>query len=106
MIRYFLKKLRFWQKAHRNLNKEAYTSKLPKGEISRDLRTNLNILKDIMGTSSDIIMREFAFGHQRQVKAAVVFIDGLTDKAVINESIIKPLMIDSRLICPEEKIRG
>lgn len=104
MISCILKKLRFWQILNLNPNKEDYTPKLSRTEISHDLRKNLNILKDIFGTSRDIIIREFAFGHKRQVKAALIFIDGLTDKVIINESIIKPLIFDSRLIGQEERL--
>ncbi len=104
MIGFILKKLRFWQMLKFNPKKEDYTTKLPQSEISHDLGKNLKILKDIMGTSRDIIFREFAFGHRGQVKGAIIFIDGLTDKSTINQSIIKPLMFDSRLTGPEEKL--
>lgn len=104
MIRYLLKKLRFWQVLNLNVNKEDNTPKTPKTNVSHDLKKNLKILRDLLGTSSDIIMREFAVGNKRQIKAALVFIDGLTDKVTINENIIKPLMIESRLVYPEERL--
>jgi spore germination protein KA len=106
MIRYLFKKLRFWQILNRNLNIDDHTSKLLQTEISHDFRTNLNNLNDILGKSSDIITREFAFGHNRQIKGALIFIDGLADKVAINENIIKPLVIESRLICPEDRIEA
>jgi len=61
-------------------------------------------LRNILGTSNDVIIREFALGYKGRINGALVFIDGMTDKATINESIIKPLMYDSLLICQEEKL--
>lgn len=104
MIRYLLKKIRFWQMLNLNTNKEDNTPKMPQTKISHDLKKNLEIIRGILGTSSDIITRELVIGHTRRVKAAIVFIDGLTDNVIVNESIIKPLMIDSRLIFSVERL--
>lgn len=67
-----------------------------------NLNQNLIILKDIFSVSSDIVIREFDFGQKPQIHAALIYVDGLVDKATINQSIIKPLMYDSRIICSEE----
>lgn len=70
--------------------------------LCSNLNQNLIILKDIFSVSSDIVIREFAFGPKPQIHAALIYIDGLVDKATINQSIIKPLMYDSRIVCSEE----
>lgn len=70
--------------------------------LCSNLNQNLIILKDIFSVSSDIVIREFAFGQKPQIHAALIYVDGLVDKATINQSIIKPLMYDSRIICSEE----
>lgn len=97
MIRYLLKKIRFWQLLKQNTIREDKTPRLLHTEISHELKKNLKDLRDILGTSSDIVMREFAFGHQRQVRAALIFIEGLADKFTITENIMKPLMLDSHM---------
>ena len=104
MLRYIFKKLRFWQIQNQNLNEEDNIQKSSQSSLSHDLKKNLNILRDILGTSSDVVIREFAFGHKIQINGALIFIDGLVDRVTINESIIRPLMYDSRLICEEEKL--
>lgn len=71
-------------------------------EFPLDLGKKLETLKGIIGNSSDIIIRKFSFGRKRPVQAAIVYIDGLADKALVNESILKPLMYDSRFICSDE----
>ncbi|MCX7714333.1 MAG: spore germination protein [Clostridia bacterium] len=69
---------------------EKNTAKDKESKISKSLKENLGDIKSTVGNSSDVIMREFSFGHG--VCAALIFIDGMTDKKVINESIIEPLM--------------
>lgn len=58
--------------------------------LSGELEKNLESLKDIITESSDLIIREFVFA--KQIKAAIIYIDGLVDKALISETILKPLM--------------
>lgn len=105
MFRYIFKKLRFWQIQNQNYNEEDNLKKTSQYNLSNNLKENLTILRNILGTSSDIIIREFVFDHKRRINSALIFIDGLTDKTVINESIIKPLMYDSHLISMEESLK-
>ncbi|MFZ5753254.1 MAG: spore germination protein [Bacillota bacterium] len=103
MFRHIFKKLHFWQMFNANYHEQDGTSsKLSQANISRDLKQNLKVLRNILGTSSDVIIREFSFGYEEKINAALIFLDGMTDKAIINESIIKPLMYDSHLFSPQE----
>lgn len=102
MFRFLFNKLRFWQMKNKNSNQGDNGQELSQSNLYYDLKKNLNVLKGILGTSSDVIMREFAFGNKGQIRSALIFIEGLTDKTTINESIIKPLMYDSRLIATGE----
>lgn len=77
-----------------NLNSAEKTSQ-PK--LSDNLKESLDILKKILGISNDVIYREFTFGSKMQIDCAIIYLDGMAKKAVINENIIKPLMYDSRL---------
>ncbi|SBW09181.1 Spore germination protein KA [uncultured Eubacteriales bacterium] len=72
--------------------------------LSQSLQNNLDIIKAKFGESSDLIIREFTFGKDRngEVRAALIFLDGLANLPMINDSIIKPLMHDSRLSHAEE----
>lgn len=56
---------------------------------------NLKILKDTLGESSDIIIKDFKFGYNQYIDGALICIDGLTDMDLINNSILKPLMFDT-----------
>ncbi len=103
MFRYIAKKLRFWQILNQNSNEEHNTQKSQEN-LFQDLRKNLKVLKDIFGSSYDVILREFTFGDQGKFHGALIFINGMTDKAIINESIIKPLMYDIKLIGNKENL--
>jgi spore germination protein KA len=80
------------------LRQTAVPGRQPKAKLYDDLNLNLNSIGTIMGTSSDIIVHEFNFGHTGQYKGALIFIEGLADKTRINDSILKSLMYDSRLV--------
>jgi len=106
MFRFLLKKLHFLQLLNRNSlpnEQNRNSSQDPsQSNLSRNLKQNLNILRNILGNSNDINIREFTFGDKGKINAALIFIDGLVDKATINESILQPLMYDSRFTNTEE----
>ncbi len=72
--------------------------------LSQSLQINLDRIRAQFGDSTDLIIREFNFGSNREggVKAALFFLDGMVNLPMINDSIIKPMMYDSRLTHTEE----
>lgn len=67
------------------------------GNFQKDLKT----LRDefAQGKSGDLKIREFTVRiSERDVKAVIFFIDGLVNKQIINDFILKPLMHESREI--------
>lgn len=89
MIR-LIKKALFRQ--NRNSDKEGRSASESPSDLSHNLTSNLARLKKIFGTSNDIVIREFNIGRKGQIKGALLFVEGMTDKLLINESLIKPLM--------------
>lgn len=70
--------------------------------LSQDLFTsglqdNVNIMKDILGGSMDFMVRSLTISRTSW-KAAVVYIDGLVDKNVMNEQVIKPLLQEQSMM--------
>ncbi|WP_230868197.1 spore germination protein [Iocasia frigidifontis] len=63
-------------------------------ELSSNIEKNINLLKDIIGFSDDVVFRFFRLGNKLGIKAIIIFIDGLVDKQTINESILQPLLIE------------
>lgn len=97
VFNYLYKKLKFTQLKSEKINNVAAEQKTSHPELSTSLKCNLDILKNILGSSNDIIYREFSFGSKMQINAAIIFLEGMTEKVTINELIIKPFMYDSRL---------
>lgn len=67
--------------------------------FSHNLELNLQLIKEIFSDCSDIVIREFTIGFEQQVKSFVVYVDGMVDRTLLHENLLKPLMIESRL-CP------
>ena len=59
-----------------------------------DLNTNLDKIKSELGNSPDLIIRHFELGSF-QVEAAAVFVDTLTDNKLVDEFIMRSLMINT-----------
>lgn len=89
MIR-LIKKALFRQ--NRNSDKEGRSASWTPSDLSHKLTINLDRLKIIFGNSNDIVIREFNIGRNSQIQGALLFVEGMTDKLIINESLIKPLM--------------
>lgn len=73
-------------------------------KLSVNLSGNLDILKKVLGSSEDVITRKFVFGGDEQISAALIYLDGMVDKATVNESIMRPLMYDSSSILSQDRL--
>ncbi|MDR7001882.1 spore germination protein [Neobacillus niacini] len=65
-------------------------------KLTDDLRNNLQVMKETIGHSSDVVFRQIQIGTSGRM-AAVVYVDGLADKKSLQEQIIKPLLQDQDL---------
>lgn len=57
------------------------------------LELNVSLLKRRLGGSDDVVFRDFRIGNASALRAAVVFIDGLTNKDQLQRDLLTPLMI-------------
>ena len=64
--------------------------------ISSDLSDNISYLWTIFTLTPDLIIREFII-KQTGSHAALVYLDGLTDKNSINNNILLPLMYQTSI---------
>jgi len=72
--------------------------------LSADLDTNLSHLKEIFQDCSDVVFREFIFAQMEQVKLALIYTDGLTDKSQVSEQIMRALALEVPVAAPETQI--
>lgn len=74
------------------------------GELSKKLDDNLELIRKIYHGSSDVVFREFSGGTNKEFKMAVIYIDGLVDKTLINDEILKSIMLEARAVNPNSGI--
>ena len=106
-MRFILKLIRLLHKQHkqsRKTDEHSQSNEESTQALSQNLKKNLDTVKTRFGDSSDLIIREFSFGRdkEREIKAALIFLDGMINLSMINDNIIKPLMHGSQLFLAEE----
>lgn len=67
----------------------------PKEPVQASLESNLQKVKRAVGNSGDVIIREFSINRFDNIKAAVIYTDGLADEKSINDFILESLMLDA-----------
>jgi len=72
-----------------------HAEELKQMKVSSSLNNNLDLLKAILGQNTDVIFRRFKLGMEEQTEAAVIYVDGLTDMNLLNNAIMKPLILES-----------
>lgn len=97
MLGSLLKKLHFRRMLNRNPKKASgqHSSSI---YLSKNLEGNLQILREALGQSSDVIIRDMKISSNSNVDAAVIYIDGLVDRDLLNHDILQPLMFNLQLI--------
>lgn len=67
-----------------------------KESLKTVLKDNLQKIRQTMGNSIDIVIRELETGVNGQIQIGVIYTDGLVDKTFINEFILETLLGDLR----------
>jgi len=92
--------LNFFHKKNNNkITEQEHISenKLPQQtQLSTDLTSNIDIIKNILGFANDIRVREFTISAGIEINAAVILIKGLAERELINEQVIGALMLNNR----------
>ncbi|WP_052092092.1 spore germination protein [Paenibacillus sp. FSL H7-0357] len=65
--------------------------------ISACLGQNLQQIRQTVGNSTDIIIREVRIGKDGSQTIAILYTDGLVDKNIVSDFIMKSMMLDSSL---------
>ncbi|MFA6940706.1 MAG: spore germination protein [Clostridiaceae bacterium] len=97
MFKYIARKLSFLMMKNEYKGTNSQASAPSDSRLSSSLAENMSTFKNILSQSSDLVFREFSFGLQNQMKAVLIFIEGLSEQSLINETILKPFMYDISL---------
>lgn len=72
----------------------------PRHKGFSQLDKNLKYFKDNLKDCDDVVYREFKTGDKQQYDFALIYVDGLIDKTLVNEEVLKSLMIEARQAKP------
>lgn len=64
--------------------------------LSTSMELNLTVLRQVLGNPQDLSIREFTLASDTEYKAAVVMVEGLAQRELVNEQVLKALMLDVR----------
>ena len=67
-------------------------------DLSRNLEDNLNNIRNILGQSSDVIIHKMKIGSHGTLDAAIIYIDGLVERNLVNQDILRPLMFHMQTV--------
>jgi len=78
---------------------EQLFQKKPKAKtpVYKELDANLEIIKETLSFCDDVVYREFKIGQKQEMKAALVYTEGLAGKTMLDESILEELMYFTRM---------
>ncbi|MTI82963.1 MAG: spore germination protein [Firmicutes bacterium] len=86
--------LRMRKKEKQIGNSGSQTPRTPNQPLSKSVNENLKSLEIIFNNCSDVVFREFLLAQKEQIKLALVYIEGLTDKTQVSEEIMKALSLE------------
>ncbi|HWP96846.1 MAG TPA: spore germination protein [Syntrophomonadaceae bacterium] len=91
------KKLGIWRSPKSKNQREAEKNSSPIA-LSRDLDDNLNDIRNILGQSSDVIIHKMKIGSHGTLDAAIIYIDGLVERNLVNQDLLRPLMFHMQMV--------
>lgn len=97
LVRLLKKKLRSGRGSKHNEQVKSDQDHSPVN-LSGKLEDDLEIIRAVLGPSNDVVIREMKISSGPKVDAAVIFIDGLVDRDLLSDDILKPLMFNLQLI--------
>ena len=62
-------------------------------KLVTSLDENINIIKNIFSNDTTVVYRELSVGKPTSTKFMLIYIDGMANTQLINENIIKPILL-------------
>jgi spore germination protein KA len=74
-------------------------------DLSKKLDDNLNNIRNILGQSSDVIIHKMKIGSHGTLDAAIIYIDGLVERNLVNQDILRPLMFHMQTVDNDNEMK-
>ena len=66
-----------------------------KGTISPHIQQNIKYTTKVMQDCNDLVQKQFKIGIDHEISIYIVYMDGLVNTEMLQESVIRPLLQDS-----------
>ncbi|MFL0197999.1 spore germination protein [Clostridium sp. WILCCON 0269] len=60
-----------------------------------NINDNINNIKNLLGKQTELVIRNLLIGNKNSLGAAIIYVNGLTDKNMVDRDILKPLMLNA-----------
>ena len=75
----------------------------PETKLEKDIDKNLEMFKETLVDCDDVIYREVLVGKKGDYKVALIYVDGMANRDMLNRDVLSNLMISSRIAEPDER---
>jgi len=82
-------------------NKKGSEKKEIKNRSTDSLDINIAKVKQILKDCDDIVYKEFVVGEEQKLRFTLVYVDGMSDRNLLNLAVLESLMIDARKVAPD-----
>ncbi len=72
--------------------------------VTDNLSKRIDIIKEVMGNSIDVVIREIVIGNESNTRAAAVYLDGLVSNDMVHGHILRPLLFEAQSIQTDKKL--
>lgn len=94
----YFKKVRTYSKAKKEAEQQKPNDKAaPQESLCPAIDKNMELFKQRLGNSSDIVIREFRIDGDKGLRGALMMVDGLSNQDNVNLSVLKPMMYEAGL---------
>lgn len=77
--------------------KEEPSSQIENAALSRHLEENISLIKKLFCNDDTLVIRSFENHRNTDIKCCIFFIDGMANPSMVDESIIKPIILAEAL---------
>ncbi|MBB5322973.1 spore germination protein KA [Anoxybacillus tepidamans] len=65
---------------------------VPSGEIDNRLDANIETIRRTTGNSTDVVIRRFMLGKEKNIQAAIIFLSGIVDESMIYQFLLESVV--------------
>lgn len=67
-------------------------------QTTASLEDNLELIRDVLGESSDLQVRRFYLGQEQVLPAALLFLESMLEGRLLDEHVLRPLLYDAPVV--------